>query len=239
MTEAEWLACADPHKMLEFLRDKVSDRKLHLFAVACCRRIWGILEDEEARKAVDVMERYVDGLACHEDVTAARHLLQRGRKEPRVAVEFALAGAAFLVTGTAHFSARKCVAMTARAFGLANGDSHLIAIDFDVPVGEAELAHEKEQSFVLRDIFGSPFRPLPPIEPSLLTWNGAAIPKAAQAAYEERSLPDGLLDTTRLTALADLLSKAGCNDEVLLRHLRSAEVHVRGCSAVDLVLGKN
>jgi hypothetical protein len=31
MTEAEWLACADPEKMLEFLRGRASERKLRLF----------------------------------------------------------------------------------------------------------------------------------------------------------------------------------------------------------------
>jgi hypothetical protein len=39
MTEAEWLACADPRPMVEFLRGKASDRKLRLFASDCCVRL--------------------------------------------------------------------------------------------------------------------------------------------------------------------------------------------------------
>jgi hypothetical protein len=35
VTEAEWLNAIDPKPMLEYLRDKVSDRKLRLFACAC------------------------------------------------------------------------------------------------------------------------------------------------------------------------------------------------------------
>jgi len=87
----------------------------------------------------------------------------------------------------------------------------------------------------------------------------------AQAAYLER-LPDGTLDPERLAVLADALEEAGCTDHALLRHLRGEErilvckrcgkadtvncncdvpawiplrgPHVRGCWAVDLILGK-
>ena len=72
MTEAEWLACADPKPMLEFLRDKASDRKLRLFAVACCRRVWHLLTSEGSRHSVEAAERQADGLAREEEVAAAR-----------------------------------------------------------------------------------------------------------------------------------------------------------------------
>jgi hypothetical protein len=86
----------------------------------------------------------------------------------------------------------------------------------------------------VRCIFGNPFRPAT-VNPAWLT---PAVTSLAAAAYEERSLPSGELDPPRLAVLADALEDGGCADPDLLGHLRSAGPHVRGCWALDLVLGK-
>jgi hypothetical protein len=62
VNEQEWLTCTDPGQMLEFLRDKASQRKLRLFACACCRRIWHLLPSEACKQAVRAAELYADGL---------------------------------------------------------------------------------------------------------------------------------------------------------------------------------
>ena len=60
----------------------------------------------------------------------------------------------------------------------------------------------------------------------------------ARAAYEERILPSGHLDPARLAILTDALEEAGRTDEAILSHLRFPGPHVRGCWALDLILGK-
>ncbi len=86
-------------------------------------------------------------------------------------------------------------------------------------------------------IFGNPFRRVT-INPAWLTWNNATIPKLAHAAYNDRQLPSGHLDTALLAILADALEEAGCNNTDILDHLRGLGPHVRGCWTVDLILAK-
>jgi hypothetical protein len=61
MTEEEWRQCADPERMLDFLDGKVNDRRLRLFACACCRSIWDLIDTDLHRRAVELAERFADG----------------------------------------------------------------------------------------------------------------------------------------------------------------------------------
>src|SRR5437764_1374036 len=58
--------------MLEFLSGTAGpgDRRLRLFAVACFRRVWGLL-DQPGREAVEVAERHADDLAGPNELRAA------------------------------------------------------------------------------------------------------------------------------------------------------------------------
>jgi hypothetical protein len=88
---------------------------------------------------------------------------------------------------------------------------------------------------LLKEIFGLlPFRPVS-LAPA---WMTPAVLNVAQAAYDNRLLPSGLLDSTGLAVLADALEEAGCTNAEILLHLRGLGPHVRGCWAVDAILGK-
>jgi hypothetical protein len=96
---------------------------------------------------------------------------------------------------------------------------------------------QAENCGLIRDIFGNPFRPVA-LDPVWLAWNDGTVAKLARSVYEERALPEGTLDQARLAVLADALEDAGCTSAELLNHLRGSGPHVRGCWALDLLLGK-
>jgi hypothetical protein len=89
------------------------------------------------------------------------------------------------------------------------------------------------------DIFGVLFGAARRVDSAWLSWNDGAVRKLAQTAYDDRQLPAGILDPSRLAVLADALEDAGCTDRAILDHLRGPGVHVRGCWCVDLLLGKS
>ncbi|HUR54402.1 MAG TPA: hypothetical protein VMZ71_09740 [Gemmataceae bacterium] len=70
MTEAEWLAAIDPVAMLAFVRGKTTERKLRLFAVACCRRIAEHITHPDSVAAVDLADALQDAGCDHDAVLA-------------------------------------------------------------------------------------------------------------------------------------------------------------------------
>jgi hypothetical protein len=109
-----------------------------------------------------------------------------------------------------------------------------------VPIlmGGHHKARHPEYAQLLRDVIGNPFRPVV-LSPTWLAWNDVTVVRLAQAAYDQRDLPAGTLDNTRLAVLADALEEAGCTSEDVLGHLRGPGPHVRGCWPIDLCLGKS
>jgi hypothetical protein len=234
MTEAGWLAAADPHPMLRFLQHRGAPRKLRLFAAACCRRTWGLLPDEPCRDAVRLAEVYADGR------TPRRELSEAGRaiaSSVAPAERHAVVTAARITSRNA-FRAAQQVALSAAAavaFPLWGSDPAS-----ELRWSETLVAERQRQADLLRDLFGKPFGAKPRIDPSWLAWNDALIGRLATAAYEERQLPSGHLDPAHLAVLADALEDAGCPpDHELLLHLRGPGPHVRGCFAVDLLTGRH
>ncbi len=98
MTEAEWNCATDSDKMLAALREVGGERKLRLYAVACCRRVWHLLPGEGSRRAVLVAECDADGGADPEDLrlalTSAENLAEVLTVTSRTAAQEAGASAA-------------------------------------------------------------------------------------------------------------------------------------------------
>jgi len=156
MTEAEWLAGTDLNSMLEFLGDRISSRKLRLFACAACRRVWDLLIEPASRQAVIVAERYADGLATKEELVAARNeavmqapgggAAQVAARDPRWAAAWTAVGASKIAAWAA-----------------------------------AKNSERSEQALLLREIVGNPFQPVVLTEP----WP-AEVVELAQAVYDGR-----------------------------------------------------
>jgi hypothetical protein len=257
MTEAKWEQCGDPSLMLAFAcgsppRGKIPSwwfgrshgRKLRLFAAACVRRFWHLLTDERSRRAVEVGERYADGLATDGELRRAGEAVypvidaaytardaawdaynateaaDQASYDTVLSVDFAcqIFRAAWAATHQSCFEAARYTANTASAC-VEEGTRHVL---------------EREQAALLRDVVGPlPFRPVS-LPPFLLAWNDRCVVKLATGVYEERDF-----SSERMGVLADALEDAGCSDPEFLGHLRSPGPHVRGCWVVDLILERD
>jgi hypothetical protein len=212
VTEAEWLTCTDPTPMLEFLRGKSSDRKSRLLRVGAARSIWAELTDKRYRAAVEVAERYADGLATDDELDIHKKELY-GLFGPRGEFRQVRPDS---TTAMLLFVALACVS-SPRVMHHVYGGSWMTAMRYT----------RNRLSPIIRDQFGNPFRPVT-ADPNWLTSTAVTL---ARTAYEDRAFD-------RLPILADALEEAGCDDAGVLNHLRGDGPHVRGCWVIDMLLGK-
>jgi hypothetical protein len=216
--------------MLEFVRGKISDRKLRLFAAACCRRIWPLLVDARSRNAVEAAERCAEGRVAEEEWEILR-------REAVAAFQAAItpacqnanaprtAGCAGARAALLSLWADAWEAAGGAAYQAANAARRAPDADFSAAYTEAGFA----QAGLFRDVVGNPFH-LVSLDPSWLTWNDGTVPRIAQAIYNDRSFH-------LMPIMADALEDAGCMDGGILVHCRAPRDHVRGCWVLDLLLG--
>jgi hypothetical protein len=215
MTEQEWLACTDPMLMLSHLRRRRHERKLRLFGCSSCRCVWKLLIDERSRRAVEASECFADGTISQRELDAA-------------------------IAAASHSSddlEDKCLAtLPQRELQIVEDAWNAAEMAWKATVGHHEIYEIAHISLgftvnvlnLLRDIFGNPFRPAAVDR----RWLTSTVIDVSTAIYNERAFD-------HMPVLADALMEAGCDNEELTAHCRAERPHVRGCWAVDSILGKS
>jgi hypothetical protein len=220
MNETEWLTTTNLGALQDWCRQRLRGRrrKFRLFGCACCRRLWHLLPDPRSRAAVEAAERYADGLIDKQALPqvrraamAATRAAPRQPDPPRLAWTAESAAQILINQPTDDFF----IAAAIRAAYAADGAGL-----------RPYLQEEAEQARLLRDLFGNPFRPVA-FDP---VWRTGTVVSLGRRLYDTG-------DFAGMPILADALQDAGCENADLLGHCRGPGPHVRGCWAVDLVLG--
>lgn len=216
MTADEWDRCPRSDWMLLPLHEwllanptlaRPFDRKLRLYAVACCRQRWNLFEVDLCQRAVDAAERLADGRAdklelasIHDAIMAIPTPNDQSHSIENMALKL------ISVNGI------HCASAAAMNLGVATGWDH-----FETVVqGQAQL---------LRCVVGKPFRHVA-FDP---LWRTPAVVEIAGSLYADRAFD-------RMPILADALEDAACDHPGVLGHCRNSGPHVRGCWVVDELL---
>src|SRR5262245_41302652 len=158
--------------MIEFLRaehgiarTKAGKRRLRLFACACIRRAWPLLDDE-SKAIVESLERVCDGI---DPTSALKELGERASKNCQITRltnrwDYTLRQAIHFALGTIGYPSQ-CGGIAARMVAQGRALYKVSTADHPTPEEVRELNNllqeeSAAQQTVLRDVFGNPFRPL-------------------------------------------------------------------------------
>ena len=254
LTLDEWLPCSDVWTLAGELQTFCDDRKLHLYAAACLRRVWPLLRNESARLAVEGGEQYADGLASRDalydawtnaewDMAEGLWLGRRdtGSCDCPICRERDRALGEETTSSRVHAASEEDFDLWHIMCRVRHAERDIGWTTAQVVLHARRLSREREESLAQYDLAREILddkSPLPRIDPSWLTWHDATVGRLAKAVYRERTMPSGAFDPVRLSILADALEEAGCTEPTILGHLRSPGPHVRGCWTLDILAGK-
>lgn len=243
MSEKRWLKSSRPQRMLDLLTD-ANDRKFRLYGVACCRAAL-----HRFPAAITVAERSDDGLASAEELAAvherACRTVHTNISWDWEAIEdmavMVATGPSAKVAATAHamtafargsrtqpwwMSGEPDCIFTQRALKRWSCVKNIFTVIPAILLRRWYSVKAEPEAEILRDVFGNPYRPVA-MEAG---WSTEVVRTLARVIYHERRYED-------MPVLADAVEDAGCAQTELLRHLREKAHHVRGCWALDVLLG--
>jgi hypothetical protein len=226
MTEDDWVICADPKAMLDFVGRKATERKLRLFACACCRRNWHLISDEARRNAVEQAEAYADGLVTNDTL---HHAWLNAAKSVDTGIGVSHLDGAIVDACWRNIAIGEAISLIDNAASAAAGGP-----PWDDAWMQARIPEHEKQASLLRDIFGGIFYTKNLFRPTLIEpkWLTSTVTSIVNHMYDSN-------DFGPMPILADSLEDAGCDEDYILNHCGNAGEHVRGCWVVDLLLGKN
>jgi hypothetical protein len=220
MTEQEWRECRAPLLMLQVLMNRVSDRKLRLFACACARRVLPLLAGDlhsVGAEVIGVGEELADGRV--EPATAS--LVRAKFKEIPGDFQWAAVAVSTVLALPDDFGEETAMPVAGH---VTLYSTNAIALPSSL---SADGIQNSEHCDLLRDIFGNPFQHVS-LDPALRTHK---VVNLAQEIYDGMAFE-------RVPVLAEALEEAGCDDAEILAHCRGSGPHVKGCWVVDGLLRK-
>lgn len=214
MTEAEWLALKDVPEAYHpaFNLFSLSRRTASLFMVACVRVTPGTDGQRRLLSAVKEVEQAADAGQWDEVARLQRAAWAACQKVKKGSAAHAWAYATSWLT---YENLTSCWTYVPQNLRQAVRKS-----------GLKVRGLRGRYVALLHDIAGNPFRPVT-FDPA---WASGAVVGLATTMYESR-------DFAVMPILADALEDAGCENREVLDHCRGPGPHVRGCWAIDLILG--
>jgi hypothetical protein len=263
LTEEDWRACTEVDELLRYLvkNDRISSRQARLFACACCRRIWPLITDEASRHAVEVAEKYADGLVTElelvEAFESAFNTMYRPFREGWSAVPPAFSAAAACAaaeheSAEEHYSPWDYFPYAERPLQLALAGARHAAervrytvCDLNVgPPANPAGVYSTEQSQALDTHRNAEalaqchlLRDIVgnPFWPVAIDTDWLAWNDGIVRRLAQRIYDERACELYPI--LGNALEDAGCRDNTVLDHCRQSGGHARGCWLIDALLG--